>query len=354
MSNHLNIGNSIYGDLANDYIGIGNDSPDVALDVTGDIEYTGTITDVSDRRLKTDIQLLDPANVLERLTQIDTYTFSMIGDENRRIEYGVMAQEVEPLFPELVKTAKEVGIRWFSTPFDETAVDYLEEFDPSVYKIASFEIVDLPLIRYVAHTGKPMIISTGMASLEEIDAAVGAAEQGGATDITLLRTNSGYPAKTSEMDLAAIPFMRERWGYPVGLSDHTLGNTAAIVAATLGARVFEKHLTMARSDGGPDALFSSEPDELATYVESINDAISSWGSVRFGPSEHEKSSLAFRPSLRAVRDIVAGEKITSENVQSVRPSGGLPPDAFSTIENWKTLRNISSGDPIALEDLSSG
>lgn len=255
---------------------------------------------------------------------------------------------------ELVETAKEVGIRWFSTPFDETAVDYLEEFDPSVYKIASFEIVDLPLIRYVGHTGKPMIISTGMASLEEIDAAVGAAEQGGATDITLLRTNSGYPAKTSEMDLAAIPFMRERWGYPVGLSDHTLGNTAAIVAATLGARVFEKHLTMARSDGGPDALFSSEPDELSTYVESINDAISSWGSVRFGPSEHEKSSLAFRPSLRAVRDIVAGEKITSENVQSVRPSGGLPPDAFSTIENWKTLRNISSGDPIALEDLSSG
>lgn len=254
---------------------------------------------------------------------------------------------------EIDAVAREEGIPWFSTPFDETAVDFLEGFDVPMYKVASFEIVDLPLIRHVAETGKPIIISTGMASVEEIDAAVEAARRAGAWDITLLRTNSAYPASPKEMDLMAIPFMQERWGLPVGLSDHTLGATSAIVASALGARVFEKHFTIARSDGGPDAAFSAEPDEMADYVRQVNEGRDSLGSARFGPSPKEEASLRFRPSLRAVRRIERGERITAENVRSVRPAGGLPPDAFLLIDGRLARVEIPLGSPVLAEMLDS-
>ena len=248
---------------------------------------------------------------------------------------------------ELAGEAQNQGIPWFSSPFDETAVDFLEKYDPPLYKVASFEIVDLPLVRRIASTQRPMIISTGMATESEIDVAVEAARSAGANDITLLRTNSGYPASASEMDLAAIPFMEKRWGCTVGLSDHTLGSTAGVVAVTLGARVFEKHLTVSRGLGGPDSHFSSEPDEFADYVRHILDAEACLGTVRFGPSIGERASLAHRPSLRAVRPIKAGEIFTSDNVKSVRPSGGLEPDQISEVLGRVASVEVQAGEAIS-------
>lgn len=254
---------------------------------------------------------------------------------------------------ELDAVATEVGIPWFSTPFDETAVDFLEQFDVPLYKIASFEIIDLPLIRHVAKTRKPMIISTGMATRDEIDSAVGAAREAGASKITLLRTNSAYPAAPAEMDLMAIPFMRERWGVPVGLSDHTLGHTSAIVAAALGAQVFEKHFTLNRADGGPDGPFSAEPQELAAYVAALEEARNSLGSPRFGPSPNEEASIKLRPSLRAVASIARGDRITEQNVRSVRPAGGLPPESFELVEGRKAGVDIAIGSAVTLDLLES-
>lgn len=254
---------------------------------------------------------------------------------------------------ELAKYCEEVGISWFSTPFDESAVDFLETFDPPLYKVASFEIIDLPLIRHIASTGKPIILSTGMASVEEIDAAIEAASTG-SQQITLLRTNSSYPAPQDEMDLVSIRTMQERWGLPVGLSDHTLGNLSAIVAVGLGARIFEKHLTLKRSDGGPDGAFSAEPGELSQYINDLNQALEILGHDRFGPSSSETRSLIFRPSLRAIRDIEVGEKFTKLNVGSVRPAGGLPPERIVTIEKNTSLRFIRAGDPILESDISVG
>jgi len=195
-----------------------------------------------------------------------------------------------------------------------------------------------------------MIISTGMATLEEIDAAVEAAEGAGCRDITLLRTNSGYPALVAEMDLNAIPFMRERWGYPVGLSDHTLGHTSAIVATALGARLFEKHFTLSRADGGPDAAFSAEPHELAEYVQVVRDAEKSLGEVRFGPSDRELASVSLRPSLRAITDIEPGESLSHDNVRSVRPAGGLEPERIGQILGRAVNKRIPIGSPIVVED----
>ena len=251
---------------------------------------------------------------------------------------------------DLVDAAVKCGVDWLSTPFDFSAVDFLEGFGIPVFKIASFEIVDLPLIRYVASKGKPMIISTGMASLEEIDAAVRAAQSSGAASVTLLRCNSAYPATPEEMDLRAIPVMKELWGLPVGLSDHTMSSTSAITAVALGATIVEKHLTLRRSDGGPDAAFSLEPQEFASFVREVREAHAALGGVRFGPSKSELPSLAHRRSLRAVKPIAAGEILTTDNVRSVRPAGGLAPDAFGLIEGRVASRSLEIGEPITFDD----
>ena len=246
----------------------------------------------------------------------------------------------------LVDRIRGHGMEWFSSPFDETAVEFLETFDPPAYKIASFELVDLPLIRMVASTGRPLVMSTGMASLEEIDDAVAAARGVGCKDLVLLRCNSGYPASPAEMDLAAIPVMRERFDCHVGLSDHTLDNTAALVATALGAVAIEKHVILSRSAGGPDAEFSLEPAELSELVRSVEQARQVLGSPRFGPSERERSSIVFRRSLRAARAIAKGERLDSENVRSFRPAGGMAPDLLGSIIGREAIRDLAPGEAI--------
>ena len=247
---------------------------------------------------------------------------------------------------DLVAEAQKLGLDWLSSPFDTTAVDFLEQYKIPMYKIASFELVDLPLIRYVASKGKPMIMSTGMSTIDEIDRAVRAATESGAHSVSILRCNSTYPANSAEMDLAAIPKMLSEWSIPVGLSDHTLSPVTAIGAVALGATIIEKHLTLQRSNGGPDGAFSLEPTEFAALVRDIREVALARGSERFGPSKSEMSGLQFRRSLRAVADIKAGEKITSSNVRSVRPAGGLMPDDFASIDGSIVSRDIAIGDPI--------
>ena len=249
---------------------------------------------------------------------------------------------------DLAAAADAAGITWFSTPFDGSAIDFLVGHDVPAIKIASFEIVDLPLIRRAAATGRPLIISTGMATLDEIDDAVDAA---GDAAVALLRCNSGYPARAEEMDLRAIPAMYERWGVPIGLSDHTLGPTAAVAAVALGACIVEKHLTTRRSDGGPDAAFSAEPEELAELVVAVKETHAALGTERFGPSEREVVSRRFRRSLRAVRAIPAGATVTSADVRSVRPAGGLHPDEIGRVVGSVAGRDLAVGDPVTWDDL---
>lgn len=259
--------------------------------------------------------------------------------------YDLYAEAMTPWewTADLVALCDELGVGWFSSPFDPSAVDFLETFDIPAYKVASFEIVDLPLIEYMARTGKPMVISTGMATLDEIDRAVEAANRGGCSNPILLRCNSAYPAEPSEMDLAAIPFMRQRFGCEVGLSDHTMGSTAAVTAVGLGATIFEKHITIARESGGADAAFSADADEFQRFVSDVTTAWTSIGSPRFGPSPKETASLAFRRSLRTTRRISAGELIAPGDVRSMRPAGGLAPEEISSVLGRRALVDLEVG-----------
>ena len=252
---------------------------------------------------------------------------------------------------DLFAEAERCGIIPFSTPFDADAVDFLERYEPAVHKVASFELVDLALIRKVASTGRVVIMSTGMATEDEVDEAVKAATDAGAGGVVLLRCNSGYPAPPSEMDLRTIPDMAERWAVPVGLSDHTLGSTAAITAVALGACVLEKHVTLARSDGGPDAAFSLEPDELADLVTAVRDAEAALGRVRYGPADREQASLAFRRSLFVVADIAEGEALTGENVRAIRPGDGLAPRHLDEVLGRRARTRIERGTPLAWDHL---
>lgn len=254
---------------------------------------------------------------------------------------------------ELFDRAKFHGLYCFSSPFDTTAVDFLEEHDVVAYKVASFELVDLPLIEYIARTGRPMIMSTGMATIEEIDAAVTAARSAGNTQLALLRCNSGYPANPKEMDLQAIPFMRDRWDCQIGLSDHTLDSTASIAAIALGATIIEKHIIARRTDGGPDAAFSSEPEELSHLIQQINTVWQAMGEVRFGPSEREMSSIAFRRSLRVTKELLPGDVLDEDSVRSMRPAGGLAPVHISEIIGQRVTQRLEVGAPVTWEVLES-
>lgn len=247
---------------------------------------------------------------------------------------------------ELFRRARERGLACFSSPFDSTAVDFLEDFEPDAYKVASFELVDLPLIRYMARTERPIIMSTGMATLDEIDRAVDAAREAGCEQLALLRCNSGYPASPNEMDLAAIPFMRDRYNLEVGLSDHTLDPSASCAAVALGATLLEKHIILNRHEGGPDAPFSIEPQELEALINQIEIVRSSVGQVRFGPSDHEGPSLKFRRSLRVTSDLKAGHVLTSDDVRSMRPAGGLDPDAISQVIGRTLVRDLPIGSAL--------
>lgn len=248
--------------------------------------------------------------------------------------------------PRLKAIADELGIDLFSTPFDSMAVDFLEEMEVSAHKVASFEIVDIPLIEKIARTGKPLIISTGMATLGEIEEAVEAARDAGATQIALLKCTSAYPAPPEEMHLRTIPHLAEAFAVPVGLSDHTLGTAVPVAAVSLGACIVEKHLTLSRSIPGPDSAFSLEPAEFATMVEAIRTAELALGQVQYGVSAQEASSRVFRRSLFAVRDIKAGEVLTAENVRSIRPGYGLPPKYLPDVLGRRATRDIERGTPL--------
>jgi N-acetylneuraminate synthase len=247
---------------------------------------------------------------------------------------------------DLQREAAAVGVAFFSSPFDASAVRFLVGLDVPVLKIASFELVDHALVRVAAATGKPLIMSTGMASAEEIDEAVSVARNAGATMIALLRCNSAYPAPSGEMDLRTIPDMAARWDLTVGLSDHTRGATAAVTAVALGASLLEKHVTIRRADDTPDAEFSIEPDEFRAMVDAVREAEASMGRVRYGPSDHEKASLAFRRSLFVVADIEAGEAFTAENVRSIRPGHGLAPRHLEGVLGRRATTRVERGTPL--------
>ncbi|UWQ95889.1 pseudaminic acid synthase [Rhodobacteraceae bacterium M385] len=233
----------------------------------------------------------------------------------------------EPLFAH----ARKVGITIFSSPFDNTAADLLDELGAPAFKIASFEAIDLPLIRYVAGKGKPMIISTGMADQDEIAEAVQAARDGGCEDLVLLHCVSGYPAPSADYKLATMADMETRYNVPVGLSDHTLNNVSAITSVALGASVVEKHFTLDRNGGGPDDSFSLEPADLEQLCRDAHIAWESIGSVDYGLKSSERSNKVFRRSIYAVQDIPKGSVITTEHVRSIRPGYGLPPKHLDTV-----------------------
>jgi pseudaminic acid synthase len=248
--------------------------------------------------------------------------------------------------PRLKIIANGLGMDLFSTPFDATAVDFLEEMNVPAYKIASFELVDPQLIERVAQTGKPMILSTGMATLSEIDDAMRTAHNGGATQISLLKCNSAYPASASEMNLLTIPHLSKAFGVVTGLSDHTLGISVAVAAVALGASIIEKHLTLSRKIKGPDNAFSLEPHEFKNMVESVREAQQALGQVSYEISEHEKASKFFRRSLFVVKDMKAGEMFTEENIHSIRPAYGLSPKYLPEILGRQAVHDISKGEPL--------
>lgn len=251
--------------------------------------------------------------------------------------------------PALFAKARECGIPVFSSPFDPTAVEFLETLEAPAYKIASFEIVDLPLIRRVAATGKPMVISTGMANLDEIDEAVSAARDGGAKEIVLLHCISGYPTPPEEANLRRIGRLAERFDCVIGLSDHTLGTDVAVAAVALGARVIEKHVTLRRADGGPDAEFSLEPPEFARLVGGVRTAFAALGTADYGRAGSEAGNAAFRRSLYVVCDIAAGETFTEQNVRSIRPGHGLAPKHLPEVLGRRAVRPVSRGTPFSLD-----
>ncbi len=243
----------------------------------------------------------------------------------------------------IFERAKALGMLAFSTPFDETAVDFLESLDVPAYKIASFENTDLPLIRRVAATGKPMIISTGMASVAELDESVRAAREAGCTDLVLLKCTSTYPASPLNSHIRTIAHLRELFGCQVGLSDHTMGVGVSVAAVALGATVIEKHFTLNRADGGVDASFSLEPVELASLVVETERAWQSLGQVQYGVTAAEQKSLQYRRSLYVVRDMLPGEVFSKDNVRAIRPGRGLAPKHFDAIIGRKARCALSRG-----------
>ena len=251
--------------------------------------------------------------------------------------------------PKLKSDADRLGLDLFSTPFDPTAVAFLEEMGVPAHKIASFEIVDLPLIEEVARTGKPVIMSTGMATLGEIEEAVAAARRAGAAQLALLKCTSAYPARPESMNLRSIRHLAEAFGVPVGLSDHTMGVAVPVAAVTLGACIIEKHFTLSRSTPGPDSAFSLEPDEFKAMVEAVRTAEKALGDIRYGAGPEEEKNRAFRRSLFAVRDVKAGEVFTRENVRSIRPGHGLPPKHLEEVLGLRAVRDVERGTPLSWE-----
>jgi pseudaminic acid synthase len=254
--------------------------------------------------------------------------------------------------PKLQQVANEIGLDLFSTPFDATAVDFLERMGVPAHKVASFELVDIPLIQKIAATGKPMIMSTGMATVEEIEEAVKTASDAGATQIALLKCTSAYPASPDDMNLRTIPELERKFKVPVGLSDHTTGIAVPVAAVALGACIIEKHLTLSRSRGGPDSAFSLEPHEFKDMVDAVRAAERAMGEVHFGVSAQEASSRIFRRSLFVVQDLAQGQIFTADNVRSIRPAHGLHTRYLPEIIGKRASRDIQCGTPLTWELVS--
>ena len=249
--------------------------------------------------------------------------------------------------PDLKKIANDLGMDLFSTPFDHTAVDFLEKMDVPAYKVASFELVDLTLLRKIAQTGKPIIMSIGMATLSEIDEAVSAIREAGGNQLALLKCTSAYPAAPDEMNLLTIPHLSEAFDVPTGLSDHTLGIAVPVAAVVLGACIIEKHFTLSRKVSGPDSAFSLEPHEFKEMVDAIRTAEKALGEVSYEITEKQKESRAFRRSLFVVKDIKKGEEFTEENVRSIRPGLGLPPKYYDILLGKRVNRDVERGTAVS-------
>ncbi len=248
--------------------------------------------------------------------------------------------------PRLQQLALELGLDFFSTPFDSAAVNFLEDMDVPAHKVASFELIDLPLLRQVAATGKPIIMSTGMASLEEIDEALATLRAARSGPVALLKCTSAYPAPVNEMHLRTIPDMARRFGVPIGLSDHTPGHTAAVVAVALGACIVEKHFTLSRAQPGPDSAFSMEPQEFRALVDAIRDAEQALGRINYTPSAKEAASRALRRSLFVVQPVRAGERFTTENIRCIRPGHGLHSRHLDEVLGATAACDIAAGTPV--------
>jgi N-acetylneuraminate synthase len=251
--------------------------------------------------------------------------------------------------PKLKRVANDLGMALFSTPFDETSVDFLEEMEVPAYKIASFELVHLPLIRKVAQTHKPLIMSTGMASIEEIEEAVTAAREAGATEIALLKCTSAYPASPEDANLSTILDLAERFTVVTGLSDHTLGIGVPVAAVSLGASIVEKHFTLSRDEPGPDSAFSLEPQEFKEMVDAIRIAEKAIGQVSYGLTKNQEASIVFRRSLFVVQDMKKGDEFTAENVRVIRPGNGLLPKHLEELLGKKAACAIDRGTPLKWE-----
>lgn len=254
---------------------------------------------------------------------------------------------------DLKAEADKLGLDFLSTPFDTTAVDFLESIGLEFYKIASFELTQIPLIRYVASRNKPMIISTGMGAKNEIEAAVRAVTEAGNSQLVLLKCSSDYPAVTDEMNLRTMVDMNRAFGVPVGLSDHSMGNIGVVAAVAMGARVIEKHFCISRKVENPDSSFSLEPQEFKQMVEDIRTAELAMGRVKYGPSEREKENLQFRQSIFCSADIKAGEAFTKENVRIVRPGFGLPPACIDEVLGKRAACDIVFGTPLSFDMINN-
>jgi N-acetylneuraminate synthase len=318
-----------------------------------------------DGSLETALQIVDMAAAAgAHALKLQTYTADTMTldvdrpefliDDPKSIWYGRRLYELYEeahtpwdWHPPIMERARDRGIACFSAPFDATAVDFLEDLDVPCYKIASFENIDIPLIRNVAATGKPVIISTGIATFEEVDEAVEAARSAGCHDLVLLKCTSAYPASPDDINLRTIEALRDRYQCEVGLSDHTLGLGTSLAAVALGATVIEKHVTMRRADGGVDSSFSLEPDELASLVVESDRARRSIGGVHLGPTERELGALRRRRSLYFAEDIAAGETITAQNLRSIRPGLGLAPKYYDELLGRTAAADITRGTPAA-------
>jgi pseudaminic acid synthase len=254
--------------------------------------------------------------------------------------------------PKLKEIANDLGMDLFSSPFDKSAVDFLEKMNVPAYKIASFELVDIPLIQYIAQTGKPIIMSTGMASLAEVDEAVTAARKAGCKEIALLKCTSAYPADPAEMNLRTIPHMAEAFGLPVGLSDHTLGIAVPAAAVALGACIIEKHFTLSRNVPGPDSAFSLGPNEFKAMVEAVRTTEKALGKINYAVTEKEAASRVFRRSLFVVKDMKAGDVFTKENIRSIRPGYGLHPKYLKDMIGKTAKTNLEKGTSLNWENVS--